>query len=64
MLRLTPRQRTLVIDKVPDVANLIFASMFLGPFLTDRPFSLVVAVTGFGIWAALAVFVFVVAEND
>jgi hypothetical protein len=31
----------MLIEKVPDLANLILASTFLGQFLTDRPFSIV-----------------------
>jgi hypothetical protein len=46
MLRLKSRQRNLLIEKVPDVANLTAASTFFGQLLTDRPFSLAVALTG------------------
>jgi hypothetical protein len=46
MLRLKLRQRDLLIEKVPDVANLTAASTFFGQLLTDRPFSLAVALTG------------------
>ena len=40
MLRLNPRQRDVLIEKMPDVANLVGASTFLGQLLTDRPFSI------------------------
>ena len=64
MIRLKPRQQTMLIEKVPDFANLTFASTFLGQFLTDRPFSVGLAIVGLGIRTALAVFAFVLAGND
>ena len=64
MLRLTSRQRTMLIEKVPDVANLTAASTFLGQFLSDRPFSVTLALAGLSVWAALAVLTFVLAGND
>jgi hypothetical protein len=46
MLRLKPKQREVLVDKVPDVANLVAASTFFGQFLMDRPFSAWLAVGG------------------
>jgi len=46
MLRLRPRQREVLVEKLPDVANLVAASTFFGQFLTDRPFSVSLAVGG------------------
>jgi hypothetical protein len=63
MLRLTPRRRAMLSEKVPDLANLVFASTFLGQFLTDRPFSVVLAVAGFVSWGGLLVLAFAVAEE-
>lgn len=63
MLRLTPRRRGMLVEKVPDLANLILASTFLGQFLMDRPFSIGLAGAGFLAWIALAVVAFVIAEN-
>jgi hypothetical protein len=54
----------MLIEKVPDLANLILASTFLGQFLADRPFSAVLGVAGVVIWAGLAVVAFKVADND
>lgn len=54
----------MLVEKVPDLANLILASTFLGQFLADRPFSVVLAVGGMTIWAGLAILAFAVAEND
>ena len=64
MLRLTPQRRAMLVEKVPDLANLILASTFLGQFLTDHPFSIIPAIVGFLVWAGLAVFAFAVAEHD
>ena len=64
MLRLTPRQRTMLIEKVPDVANLTLASTFLGQFLSDRPFSLVLGFAGLGAWTLLAIVAFMLAGDD
>ena len=64
MLRLKSRQRGVLVDKVPDVANLAAGSMFFGQFLTDRPFSLRLAVWGMAAWAALWIFTLVLAEGD
>lgn len=64
MLRFTSRQRKMVIGKVPDLANLTFRSMVVGQFLTDRPFSLRLALIGFGVWAVLAIFAPKVAGDE
>jgi len=46
MLRLNRRQREVLIEKMPDVANLVVASTFLGQMRTDRPFSIRLAIAG------------------
>ena len=46
MVRLTRKQREVLVDKVPDVANLVAGSMFFGQFLTERPFSVALAIIG------------------
>jgi len=53
MLRLNLRQREVLIEKMPDVANLIAASTFLGQLLTDRPFSIGLAIAGIVTWTLL-----------
>jgi len=64
MLRLTPRRRVLLTEKLPDLANLILASMFLGQFLADRPFSVPLSVVGFVVWVGLAAVAFTIAGHD
>ena len=54
----------MLVEKLPDLANLILASTFLGQLLTDRPFSAVLAVAGLVIWAGLVVVAFNVADSD
>jgi hypothetical protein len=46
MLRLNRRQREVLIEKLPDVANLVAASTSFGQFLADRPFSTWLALGG------------------
>jgi len=53
MLRLKPQQRQMLVDKLPDVANLAVGALFLGQFLSDRPFSYVLAVFGVALWTAI-----------
>ena len=42
----------MLIDKLPDAANLALGGLVFGQFLGDRPFSLGVAVLGIVTWAA------------
>ena len=64
MLRLRSRQRRVLIDKMPDVANVAAASMFFGQFLSGQPFSLRLAAGGMAAWAALWIFTLVLAEDE
>ena len=63
MLRLNRRQREVLIEKMPDVANLVAASTFLGQLLTDRPFSARLAIAGFGAWTLLWALILFLAET-
>lgn len=53
MLRLTAGRRTLLADKVSDVANVAAGAMVFGPFLSDRPFSIPQMLLGGTIWIFL-----------
>jgi len=53
MVELTSEQRQMLIDKLPDAANLALGALVFGQFLGDRPFSLGVATLGTGAWAVL-----------
>lgn len=39
MLRLKPRQREAVIEKLPDLANIIAGALIFGQFVAGQPFS-------------------------
>lgn len=53
MLRLRPGQRKIISDHVPELANFAAGSFLFGQVLTDRPYSIAVALIGLIIWAAL-----------
>ena len=57
MLDLTPEQRQLLLDKVPDAANLALGALVFGPFLGDA-LSLVTVAVGMALWALVFVFCF------
>lgn len=64
MLRLTSRQRAILVEKVPDLANLTLASTFLGQFLGEGPFSVAVAVPGIGAWIVMMILDLVLAGDE
>lgn len=43
----------MLIDKVPDGANVAVGALFFGQFLGDRPFSFMLAAAGAGVWLIL-----------
>ena len=53
MLLLNRAQRTVLVDKVPDVANLAIGALSFGQFLADRPFSFTLALSGVAMWVVL-----------
>ena len=64
MIRLKPRQRAVLIEKVPDAANLAAGSMFFGQYLAERPFSAVLSVAGITAWIAFWVFTLLLAGDE
>ena len=50
MLNLTPNQRQLLSDKLPDAANVVLGAVVLGPFLGQGGFSVVRVVGGLALW--------------
>ena len=64
MLRLNAGQRQMLVDKVPDFANLVIGALFLGQFLGDGPFSLALAVFGVAAWTVLTGFALAVAGME
>jgi hypothetical protein len=53
MVGLTDDQRQMLLDKLPDAANLVLGALLLGQFLSDRGFSLTLASAGIVGWLAL-----------
>lgn len=53
MVRFTSEQRQMLIDKMPDAANLALGALVFGQFLGDRPFSAQVAAGGLSGWIGL-----------
>ncbi len=53
MLELNNRQRTVLIDKLPDAANIAVGALFFGQFLSGTGFSFARAIVGLVLWAAL-----------
>ena len=64
MLRLRQRQRAVLVDKVPDLANLGAGSLIFGQALSDQAFSLSWALLGLVLWLALFGWVFLLASGD
>ena len=60
MVGLTEEQRRMLIDKLPDAANLALGARVFGQFLGGRPFSSAVAVLGIVTWAVLLACAFVI----
>lgn len=53
MVEFKPRQRDVLTDKLPDVANLAAGALIFGQFIGDRAFSLRVALLGLVLWCFL-----------
>ena len=53
MVGLTTEQRRMLIDKLPDAANLALGALVFGQFLQDRPFSRQLAAFGVAVWLGL-----------
>lgn len=50
MLRLSRGQRRVLIDRVPELANFGVGSVFFGQLLSERTFSLLLAVGSVALW--------------
>ena len=53
----------MLVDKVPDVANLAIGALSFGQFLGDRPFSFTRALYGVGMWVILMAWTIVLASE-
>ena len=64
MVVLSSRQRAVLVEKLPDIANLAAGALVFGQFLGDRPYSPGLALYGVGIWSALMGFVLLLAMEN
>ena len=55
MLRLKPRQREMVVDKFPDLANVGAGLFVFGQFVGQQPPSIRLIAAGILVWAVLMV---------
>ena len=64
MVILSTRQRAVLIEKLPDIANVAAGALVFGQFLGDRPSSPALALYGVGIWSALMGFALLLANEE
>ena len=64
MVELTHGQRAVLIDKLPDIANVAAGALVFGQFLSDRAFSLPLAAFGAVLWIVLICCAVVLARRD
>lgn len=63
MLRLTKRQRAILVETIPRLANLAVAGLIVSQFVGARRLSFTVAIAGVITWAALIVVTLVLVRN-
>jgi hypothetical protein len=63
MLLFSRAQRAVLVEKVPDVANLAIGALSFGQFLGERPFSFGLAIFGVGMWVILIALTLVLASE-
>ncbi len=59
MVGLTTEPRGMLVDKLPDAANLALGALVFGQYLGDKPFSIGIAILGIVTWAGLLGYAFV-----
>jgi hypothetical protein len=64
MIRLKPGQRRVLVTHLPELANVAGGSLLFGQFLSERPYSLLLAFVGVAAWAILIGWVFVLAAGE
>lgn len=63
MLRLSQKQRRLLSDKVPDLANLVAGALVFGQFVDPESFSADLMVFGVTVWTLLTGFALALTEG-
>ena len=56
MVELNKAQRAVLVDTLPDAANLAVGALFFAQFLSERAFSSYVALAGLALWVLLVGF--------
>ncbi len=64
MLRLKSQQRTVLLEKLPDVANLGIGALLFGQFVSNQPFSPWLGLSGFAIWIGFMAVTLLIAGKD
>lgn len=64
MLRLNPRQRAVIVEKLPDLANLAAGILVLGQFVGEELASVWRMVVGAALWTGLAGITLVIAGGE
>lgn len=64
MLKLTTRQRAVLVEKLPDVANVAAGAMIFGQLLAGQDFSLVAALEGTAFWLVFMGVTLALARKD
>ena len=64
MIRLTTARRRVLIAHLPELANVAAGSLLFGQFLSERPYSLALALGGVVVWLLLIVAAFALAEGE
>ena len=64
MLRLKPRQRAVIVEKLPDLANLVAAVLVLGQFVGEEPASVWRVIMGVALWTGLAGITLLIAGEE
>ena len=54
MLRLKPKQRAVIVEKLPDLANIIAGVFVVGQFVGSEPASVWLVTAGVAVWTGLA----------
>ena len=64
MLRLKPTQRAVLVDKVPDMANIVAGAIVIGFAVGEPRLSWPVFIGGVTFWVGALIFVLAIAENQ
>ena len=64
MLGLRQAQRTVLVEKIPDLANLATGGLIFGQFVGGQRFSLTIAVVGVITWVVMIVVTLAIARNE